>query len=733
MDHLSGNPVVSWDNDAVKDEGESISDQLASESKLSDGLPKKEKKRLTALERTELKEQVFSIMKSVTGSKLSQVQVRRAVEKLRGLPERGIDSRHLIIKQLMEEYSAANSGATSGEVIESCLSNDDPILPALPFSVSSAVPTLIKQKTQPKSSVVVVAALPNEKNEPTTMSASDEEVEITVTKQKKKKRVDSSELEDPLSASSETIAVPTKKKQKGRVDSSTSSLDTDSVISTTSALPTPAKKSKSKLEAASTASTKLSSTKPKLTESKAGSALKKKLAKKTLPCTDDLLSSGLASSDVDSTAPAKKKPKQKVVESLPSLAVSQIGDPPEAATKSKKKTVKGSLSTLVLEHTRPVSEVAEDSGALDSRGDAGMEKKKVTSKKKEQAALPTVLESSTPNEILSKEKPAKKTKPKTKESSEPPSGKKPVTKKAQSRVNSETVASSIPATLTALTSTVGFNNTNFNKVYKNSSSPNLSCLLLTMIHEVAHFFGETRAVGLKANKSDCDNFVKALQKEQLDEDKKRDDFLTEVPRVAQRLWSSSEKLRLPNGRDVEFCSMINCLLREDNIAIMPQLASICQSINELITKKQRKSGVASLPASNLLYRGGSLPDELQGFFSVGKKYRVPGYLATTSNIEATYPFLQLVDEPLAPVQWIIHLDPKFGCLHVAFVELSNFPGEFEYLFGPFSVFTVRKVEWKECPTWMNPHVIELEAAPCNRAEGRVETNTGKILPFAPWS
>eukprot|EP01045_Picozoa_sp_COSAG04_P008174 COSAG04_NODE_447_length_14267_cov_17.958569_11_plen_53_part_00 len=49
----------------------------------------------------------------------------------------------------------------------------------------------------------------------------------------------------------------------------------------------------------------------------------------------------------------------------------------------------------------------------------------------------------------------------------------------------------------------------------------------------------------------------------------------------------------------------------------------------------------------------------------------------------------------------------------------------EYVFAPYSVFTVVSAEWK-AGTTDDPHVIELQAAVDNKGEP-------EDLPLAPWS
>jgi hypothetical protein len=60
------------------------------------------------------------------------------------------------------------------------------------------------------------------------------------------------------------------------------------------------------------------------------------------------------------------------------------------------------------------------------------------------------------------------------------------------------------------------------------------------------------------------------------------------------------------------------------------------------------------------------------------------------------------------------------------VSRSNVGGEQEFLFVPYSVFTVVKVEWSDNPTGANPHHVFVEAALDNSVES-------EELPLAPWS
>ena len=59
------------------------------------------------------------------------------------------------------------------------------------------------------------------------------------------------------------------------------------------------------------------------------------------------------------------------------------------------------------------------------------------------------------------------------------------------------------------------------------------------------------------------------------------------------------------------------------------------------------------------------------------------------------------------------------------VKIHHVPGEDEYLFVPYSVFTVTDVKWRD-GTKETPHKITLEAAIDN-------TGPSEDLPLAPWA
>jgi len=88
------------------------------------------------------------------------------------------------------------------------------------------------------------------------------------------------------------------------------------------------------------------------------------------------------------------------------------------------------------------------------------------------------------------------------------------------------------------------------------------------------------------------------------------------------------------------------------------------------------------------------------------------YLATSKSEATSKRFSRRasLEYNIPPVIWVIDLDREYKCFHVNYVDNTLVKGEDEFLFVPYSVFTVVSVEWKEKPSWMEPHVVRLRAA-----------------------
>ena len=221
-----------------------------------------------------------------------------------------------------------------------------------------------------------------------------------------------------------------------------------------------------------------------------------------------------------------------------------------------------------------------------------------------------------------------------------------------------------------------------------------------------------------------------------------------VGATAELLWTSARPFRgMPPQHAHAFYRLINMALIHDQPLLAPSVAGFARAINDsLIVKPAREGRQRFPPERDGLYRtwrGGGFgldghaslsPAALRTFFTVGKKYRQPCFLATSFNESKADDFIGLATNT-ERVKWIVHFDPRgdrshyatfddrYRVKHVAYISHSHVGGEAEYLFAPYSVFTVRRVQWG---TGTRPvHTIELDPAP----EGKDESDD---LPLAPW-
>eukprot|EP01127_Copromyxa_protea_P015167 TRINITY_DN4321_c0_g1_i1.p1 TRINITY_DN4321_c0_g1~~TRINITY_DN4321_c0_g1_i1.p1 ORF type:complete len:209 (+),score=25.98 TRINITY_DN4321_c0_g1_i1:661-1287(+) len=167
------------------------------------------------------------------------------------------------------------------------------------------------------------------------------------------------------------------------------------------------------------------------------------------------------------------------------------------------------------------------------------------------------------------------------------------------------------------------------------------------------------------------------------------------------------------------CTRGHTLYKNDLSECMIPVATICRGINSLCVK--RDMAIEKWPKYNKLYRGSCLPpDVLTNFFQPGVTYRCPMYLASSVSRTVAERFtLRSQVQKLQKVLWVIHLDPELKCWHVNHVERTNCPGEEEFLFVPYSVFTVIEI------VAGNPLEIHLEAAFDNK-------DHREDLPLCTW-
>jgi serine/threonine protein kinase len=206
--------------------------------------------------------------------------------------------------------------------------------------------------------------------------------------------------------------------------------------------------------------------------------------------------------------------------------------------------------------------------------------------------------------------------------------------------------------------------------------------------------------------------------------------------AAERLWTSAQTLQ-----GAEFCSILSAAIRTDRASLARPCAIIARALrSNLVLARSAVAaggvgGAIPFPPNGECWRGGGFNEAHKDFFTVGKSYRVPAFLATSFARSVTNSFMwkaECMGHPV--VQWKVQVDPTADpqgdnmpqnlCKHVNLLRVTHVPGEEEYLFAAFSVFTVVAVEWK-AGTTADPHRIDLLAANDNR-------QAPEDLPLAPW-
>ena len=196
-----------------------------------------------------------------------------------------------------------------------------------------------------------------------------------------------------------------------------------------------------------------------------------------------------------------------------------------------------------------------------------------------------------------------------------------------------------------------------------------------------------------------------------------------IPQAVQRMWTSPLRLR-----NKELCSILNFAVRADSNDMVRPLAMLTRAINLLcVTAGKADKMKKDLPDTHLIFRGGGFDERHRDFYTANKKFRQPAYLATSFSKDVAKIFMGRAAKGQAKMLWLVRIHPVRKCVHVNLVtkRVAGLGSEQEYLFAPYSVFTVREVQWR-AGTTDEPHVIELLAAPDNKDEP-------EDLPLAPWS
>jgi len=285
----------------------------------------------------------------------------------------------------------------------------------------------------------------------------------------------------------------------------------------------------------------------------------------------------------------------------------------------------------------------------------------------------------------------------------------------------------------------------FLKVYGDAEVPDKSWKLLAAVDKLLGADGG----------ADADAFCKKLENETFVNvgDLTGSDVQQGLANATERLWTSAQT----NKQGKEFCQIFNAATRPGASKMSMEAAAVLtRSLNINIVAGRNAVADAKktpFPPNARVVRGGGLPDEHKDFFTEGKKFRCPNFLATAfekpgvhAKDDLNHPHRFFLERACASglpgVRWEISMDergdpnhPEFDyfeyyCKHVNFIskQAPGLPDEREYLFTPYSVLTVESVEWSTDakPGPKNPHVIRLRAAVDNK-------NEPMDLPISRWS
>ena len=276
-----------------------------------------------------------------------------------------------------------------------------------------------------------------------------------------------------------------------------------------------------------------------------------------------------------------------------------------------------------------------------------------------------------------------------------------------------------------------FATSNYKRYYVAAESAPFQHNLLRAVNAMLTLFA-TRMNPTLDEETVEDGVYTLMRRVQTDAFENRKDLQDDVDVAAEYLWTSTQKHRIVNR--MELCSVINAVIRDDFADEIAASIMIFRSINS--RRVRRISDGPSLdeqsyPPKGETWRGGGFRDEFKPFFEriEGEKYRVPGFLATSHDKKIAAGFAYKVNHDHPRAMWRVAFDkrgkddPEYRVQHMSFVTKSLIGAECEYLFAPYSVFTLVSVKWS---TRLNePHHFTIEAALDNQEED-------EELPLAPW-
>jgi len=266
-----------------------------------------------------------------------------------------------------------------------------------------------------------------------------------------------------------------------------------------------------------------------------------------------------------------------------------------------------------------------------------------------------------------------------------------------------------------------FASSNFRVLYgraKEAAAPRDATELLM----AAKMLVQAHAARHNIRESVCKHYYQTLHTEAF---KHHKSLKNDLGAAAEYLWTSPLRLR-----NMEFCSILNAAIRRDEHAELIHAIVIIRGINmRRVGNRESMERKSRFPKGGICWRGGGFDDACRGFFTHGKRFRIPGFLATSFHLKTAKGFCARAARNGPCILWQIKMnplgatDPMLRCRHVNYVRKTHVKGECEYLFAPFSVFTVGAAKWASVRG--EAHAVTLHAALDNKREP-------EDLPLAPW-
>ena len=145
-----------------------------------------------------------------------------------------------------------------------------------------------------------------------------------------------------------------------------------------------------------------------------------------------------------------------------------------------------------------------------------------------------------------------------------------------------------------------FANSNFKRLYDQAEVPDYQDELLFALRSV--LVGYCKKHGLP---EDCAKLM--FEKMQREAFKQMHELLSKVESASQRVWTSAIRLDgVPKKHALEFCSILNRSIREDDGNLLKHGCVIIRGINALCSTRGREASW-KFPEGNSTFRGGALP------------------------------------------------------------------------------------------------------------------------------